>query len=108
MKTDADEALENTRPSKAVTGNAAIQEDTVNQEAKDKTRIFINDDKYDAPKPVMTGVELKALAGITAENHLFQDAPGNHEDPQIFDDMPFELRPGMKFYDVPAGNLGAR
>ncbi|MCW2855442.1 MAG: hypothetical protein JWR52_1057 [Marmoricola sp.] len=73
-----------------------------------KIKIFINEVEYKAPKPVMTGAELKALADIAVENQLFLDEPGHHDDPQIFDDEEFQLKSGMKFYDVPVGNLGAR
>lgn len=73
-----------------------------------KVKIFINDHKYEAPKPVMTGAELKILAGIASDNQLFLDAPGNHDDPQILDQEQAHLKSGMKFYDVPVGNLGAR
>jgi hypothetical protein len=105
------EAVERTRLSQAVTDTDVIEEVTVNEkkpEPETKINIFINDDKYTAPKPVMTGAELKVLAGIAPENQLFEDAPGYHDDPQVFDDVPFKLKSGMKFYDVPVGNLGAR
>lgn len=82
--------------------------DEVDNVANKKIKIFINDVKYMAPKPEMTGAELKALAGIAPENQLFEDAPGHHDDPQVFDDVQFDLKSGMKFYDVPVGNLGAR
>jgi hypothetical protein len=83
-----------------------LVEDDKNKDKKIK--IFINEVKYKAPKPVMTGAELKALADIAVENQLFLDEPGHHDDPQIFDDEEFQLKSGMKFYDVPVGNLGAR
>lgn len=72
-----------------------------------RVKIFINDEPYKAPKSEMTGAELKALADIPAENQLFEDAPGHHDDPQVLDDVPFKLKHGMKFYDVPVGNFGA-
>lgn len=83
-------------------------ESTVTQTPGKKIKIFINDDAYSVDQPTMTGSELKALAGIAPENQLFEDAPGHHDDPQVLDDSPFELKSGMKFYDVPAGNLGAQ
>ena len=78
------------------------------KETERKIRIFINEVKYEVSEPAMTGAEMKAVAGIARENQLFMDAPGHHDDPQVFDDVPFELKSGLKFYDVPVGNLGAR
>lgn len=105
---DTVEAVEGAELSPAVTNTDVIEEVTVNEKPKKKIKIVINGDKYEAPKPVMTGAELKVLADIAPENHLFEDAPGHHDDPQVLDDVPIELKSGMKFYDVPAGNLGAR
>jgi hypothetical protein len=77
-------------------------------EKNDKNvKIFINEVPYRVAKGAMTGAELKTLAAIPAENQLFEDAPGHHDDPQVFDDVPFELKNGMEFYDVPVGNFGA-
>jgi hypothetical protein len=104
----SDEAVGGTRPSVAVKNTNVIEEVTMSEKLDKKIKISINDDQYDAPKPAMTGAELKALAGIAPENHMFEDAPGHHDDPQVLDDVPFALKSGMKFYDVPAGNLGAR
>jgi hypothetical protein len=90
-------------------GAADVLEDAADgKEAEKKIKIFINEDKYEVPNAAMTGAEMKALAGIVSENQLFMDAPGHHDDPQVFDDVPFDLKSGMKFYDVPVGNLGAR
>lgn len=80
----------------------------IDDEVGKKIKIFIDDVNYTAPKEAMTGAELKELAGISPQNQLFEDAPGHHDDPQVFDDVPFELKSGLKFYDVPVGNLGAR
>jgi len=82
--------------------------DEVDKKTGKNIKITINEVKYKAPKPEMTGNELKALAAIAPENQLFLDAPGHGDDPQVFDDVPFALKSGMKFYDVPVGNFGAR
>lgn len=91
---------------------AAVLDDIDEAEVDKKTgkeiKIIINEVKYKAPKAEMTGAELKAMAGIAPENQLFLDSPGHHDDPQVFDDVPFKLKTGMKFYDVPVGNFGAR
>jgi Multiubiquitin len=73
-----------------------------------KIEIFIANTKFDVKEPALTGRQLKALAGIAEANQLFLDVPGHGDDVQVFDDVPFELKSGMKFYDVPVGNLGAR
>ncbi len=68
--------------------------------------IFINGTHYRAPQPIMTGTELAALAGVPAGNQLFLEIPGPGDDRPIGPDDPVELRSGMRFYDVPVGNLG--
>jgi len=68
--------------------------------------IVINRVHYRAPRPVMTGAELAALAGVPAGNQLFLEVPGPDDDRPIGPDEPVELRSGMRFYDVPVGNLG--
>ncbi|WP_169618732.1 multiubiquitin domain-containing protein [Mycolicibacterium peregrinum] len=73
-----------------------------------KIVIFIDDAKFDVTEPELTGRQLKAVVGIAEANHLFLDVPGRGEDVQVFDDVPFKLKSGMKFYDVPVGNLGSR
>jgi len=83
----------------------SITEQAAHDLAK-KFNIFVNDTRYVVHEPRMTGRQLKDLAGIAESNQLFLDAPGNGDDPQVFDDAPFKLRSGMKFYDVPVGNLG--
>jgi hypothetical protein len=68
-----------------------------------KINIFINDTRYQAPRPVMTGAE---LAGVPAGNQLFLEVDGPGDDRPISVDEPVKLRSGMRFYDVPVGNLG--
>lgn len=109
MKASAHPPVESAELTKTGSVDEKLKELNVNQPKPiKKINIFINDDKYVAPKPDMTGAELKVLANIAAQNQLFQDAPGHHDDPQVFDDIPFHLKSGMKFYDVPVGNLGGR
>jgi hypothetical protein len=73
-----------------------------------KIVIFVGDTKFQVTELSLTGHELKAMADIAQANHLFLDVPGHGDDIQIFDDVPFKLKSGMKFYDVPVGNLGSR
>lgn len=75
-------------------------------ESPKRIRIFINDQPYFAPQPSMTGQQLLALAGLPVGNQLFLDSPGQAEDLPIGPGTPFDLKPGMKFYDVPVGTFG--
>jgi multiubiquitin len=73
-----------------------------------KFNIFINDHKYVVDEDEMTGAQLKTLSGIASTNQLFLESHGHDDDLPIRDDEEIELKSGMKFYDVPVGNLGAR
>lgn len=79
---------------------------TVATESRKRIRIFINDQPYFATEPAMTGQELLALAGLPTGNQLFLDLPGHREDVPVDPAEPFNLKPGMKFYDVPVGTFG--
>ena len=74
--------------------------------SKKRLRIFINGDPYFAPESSMTGHQLLELAGLPQTNQLFLDVPGHGDDRPIGADEEFELRSGMKFYDVPVGTFG--
>lgn len=73
----------------------------------DKTKkhinIHIDEKKYDAPKDIMTGAELKHLAEppIGPDRDLFQEAHGSHDDIKIGDAQQVELKSGMRFYSAP-------
>jgi hypothetical protein len=84
-------------PDATVTSTEAVVE---------QINIFINNTHYRAPKPVMTGQEIAILGGVPAGNQLFLEVPGPGDDRPIGPDEPVELRSGMRFYDVPVGNLG--
>lgn len=71
-----------------------------------KIKIFINDKHYEAPKPTMTGRELLQLADLPETNQLFLEVPGPKDDQPVGLEEPVELKPGMKFYDVPVGTFG--
>ncbi len=75
-------------------------------ETRGKINIFINDEKFVAPKSSMTGGELKELGGIPSGNRLFLEKPGPHEDKPIGDEELVELRSGMRFYDLPPMSVG--
>lgn len=75
-------------------------------ESRKRVRIFVDDEPFFAPEPVMTGAEILAMAHLPAGNQLFLEVPGPGDDRPIRSDEPIELRPGMKFYDVPVGTFG--
>lgn len=68
--------------------------------------ILINGTHYFAPSEKMTGKELKALGGVPPGNRLYLEVPGPRPDTAVPDDLAIELRPGMKFYDLPPGTVG--
>jgi len=68
--------------------------------------IFINDTSYKVTERIMTGAQIATLAGVPEGNQIFLEIPGPGEDRPIGRDEPVELKSGMRFYDVPAGNLG--
>lgn len=67
--------------------------------------VFVNDEKFRVESP-RTGEQIATLGGVPAGNQLFLEVPGPGDDVEIARDRTIELRSGMRFYDVPAGNLG--
>jgi hypothetical protein len=76
------------------------------REHRSQLRIFVNDQPYFAPEPVMTGAEILAMAGLPAANQLFLEVPGPADDRPVLLDERVKLHTGMKFYDVPVGTFG--
>ncbi len=70
------------------------------------THIFVNGTRFDVQNHVLTGHEILQLAGLPESNHLFLEVSGPGDDRQIGPDKKIELHNGMRFYDVPVGNLG--
>ncbi len=73
--------------------------------------IQIDHKPYKAPKPAMTGSELRALAvpPIGADRDLFRVVAGPGDDVLVGDEDLVELQPGMHFYSAPKTiNPGAR
>lgn len=68
--------------------------------------IFINDTSCKVTERIMTGAQIATLGGVPEGNQIFLEVPGPGEDRPIGRDEPVELKSGMRFYDVPAGNLG--
>jgi hypothetical protein len=70
-------------------------------------QIFINDKPLKAPKPEMTGLEIKQLGSIAPERQLFLEVPpGQGPNRQIRDDEVVHLKNGMKFHEGLNGTLG--
>src|SRR6267143_3268172 len=70
------------------------------------TPITIDKKPFRAPKPAMTGTELKALAGIDQAFRLFKEAHGKDPDIPIGDAEVIQLSPGDHFYSLPVGRVG--
>lgn len=65
--------------------------------------IQIDHKPYKAPKPSMTGTELRQLADpdIAADRDLFRVVPGPADDVKVSDGDTVQLEPGMHFYSAP-------
>jgi hypothetical protein len=83
-----------------------VSSSTATQTKAKQINIEINDEHYKVTASEMTGAQLKELASIAAANGLFLEVHGQGDDIPIRDDEVVALKSGMKFYDVPAGNLG--
>ena len=58
-------------------------------------------------KPVkLTGAQIATLGDVPDGNQIFLEVPGPGDDLPIGRHEAVELRPGMRFYDVPVGSLG--
>jgi hypothetical protein len=65
--------------------------------------IQIDHKPYKAPKPSMTGGEIRRLPepDIAADRDLFRVVPGPSDDVKIGDNEIVQLEPGMHFYSAP-------
>lgn len=68
--------------------------------------IRINDDHHKVEAAQLTGRDIAQLGGIPEGNQIFLEVPGPEDDIPIGRDENVELKSGMRFYDVPVGNLG--
>lgn len=68
--------------------------------------IFVNDVRHSVGRAPLTGAQIDALGGIPPGNQLFLEVPGPGDDELIAPDRSIDPKSGMRFYDVPAGNLG--
>ncbi len=77
-----------------------------------KITILINQKPYEAPKPEMTGLELKQLGGGPLDYWLIlvvksPDEVAGGDDKQIQDGEKVTLKSGMRFRIVNAATFGA-
>jgi len=75
---------------------AKSETDSVEAATGPRINIVINGTHYRAPRPVMTGADLAALAGVPTGNQLFLEVSGPGDDRPIGPDDPVELRSGMR------------
>ena len=68
--------------------------------------IFVNDIRYEVHARELTGAQIATLGDVPDGNQIFLEVPGPGDDLPIGRHEAVELRPGMRFYDVPVGSLG--
>jgi|GEM_PF-1872764 len=82
---------------------------TQDKQSGKRFEIFINDQRFEVFEEKLKGSEIKALAGIPPGNRLFLEVPGkDRPDQPIGDDEVVDLRSGLKFYDLPVGQVGLK
>jgi hypothetical protein len=74
----------------------------------EKFKFSVDDKNLESDVPVLTGAQIKALAGIDASFGLFIEIHGRGSDEQIADNQSVDLsKPGReKFYAVPPATYG--
>ena len=82
-----------------------------NDDKEHKITILINNKPYVAPKPAMTGREIKELAGEPLDSMLFliirsPDKKPGEDDKLIKDDDVEILKSGMQFRIIPPSTFG--
>lgn len=80
-------------------------------EVATKITILINNKPYEAPKPQMTGLEIKELGGGPIDYWLIlnvkdPDPVAGGDDRQIQDNELVDLKPGMRFRIVNPATFG--
>ena len=83
-----------------------------NEDKDHKITILINNKPYEAPKPAMTGLEIKELGGGPTDYWLIlnvksPDPVAGGDDRQIQDSEVVELKSGMRFRIVNPATFGA-
>jgi hypothetical protein len=81
------------------------------QEQKKRYHLFVDAKRYETEKSSLTGVEIKAMAGITPTYQLFLEEEGDTPDKPISDSETVVLKEGedtRHFYAVPPATFGTR
>lgn len=83
-----------------------------NMAKEDEINILINSRPHKAPKPQMTGLEIKQLAGGQLDYLLVlvvkePDSVAGGDDKQINDDQVVDLKSGMRFRIVNPATFGS-
>jgi Multiubiquitin len=63
--------------------------------------IHIDRKPYQVSEKQMTGKQLRELAGLETDVHLYLEEIGDVEDEEIKDDKVVDLKPGQHFYSTP-------
>jgi hypothetical protein len=66
--------------------------------------IFIDDVKFDAPAPQMSGAEIRDLPkpAIPENRDLWLEVPGPKDDVLIRAEKTYEVKPGSHYYTAPS------
>jgi len=64
--------------------------------------IQIDGKPYPVDSPVLTGLQIKELAGIASADQLFQRLEPSGDTP-VFNDTVVQMHSGLKFYHLPGG-----
>lgn len=86
-----------------MTANSEIL--TADREHRDRPiPITIDNKPYKAPKPIMTGAELRVLSepDVPGDRDLWQEVAGPKDDIRVQPTDSVELKPGMHFYTAPS------
>ena len=83
----------------------------MSKEKDRKITILINNTHYEAPKPLMTGLEIKTLCSGSFDSWLIlvvesPDEVAGGDDIQIHDQQVVELKSGMRFRIVTPATFG--
>lgn len=76
--------------------NAAEDSHAPDAHGDKKYKLIVDQVEHPWPKPVITGLEIKQLAGVDASYGVWQDIPGPN-DPPVGDNQQVDLsRPGVE------------
>lgn len=71
-----------------------------------KFEIFIDGTRFEVEQTSMTGLQLKALAGIDPSYQMFLEQHGRDDDKLIGDNEAVAIKSGLHFFAIPATTFG--